>query len=57
MEKEPQLNAELIAEIRNKLQGCKTVLEMISSGKSVSSVFVKIALKDLDRAVELLRKL
>ena len=57
MEKENLLKTELLAEIRNKLQGSKTALEMILSGKNISRDFAEIALKDLDRAVELLRKL
>lgn len=48
---------ETIAEIRNKLQAPKTVLERLSCGETVSKSIIKIALKDLDKIVKLLSKL
>lgn len=46
----------MVANIRNKLTPTKTALELLSQGKDVPKEFLKIALEDLDEAVELLNK-
>jgi|GEM_PF-5577141 len=43
-----------IAEIRNKLTLTKTILESLSADKKVSKDLMKIALRDLNKAVELI---
>jgi len=48
---------EIIAEIRNKLQGSRTVLDLLKDDSKVSPEFIDIAIKDLDEAVKLLKKL
>ena len=42
---------ELFADIRNKLQPCKTVLEVVSSKKVPSEESVKAAMQGLDLVV------
>ena len=46
----------IIAEIMNKLTLPKTILENFSVDKKVSKELIKVALKDLDKAVELIRE-
>ena len=46
--------AETIAEIRNKLTLTKTILENLSVDKKVPKELIEIALRDLNRAVELI---
>lgn len=41
-------NNEKEAEVRNKLQAIKTVLEMVLKGENPPQKFVKMALKDLE---------
>ena len=48
------MNKEQIADIRNKLQAPKTALELLSQGKDVPEEFIEMALKDLDKMVEIL---
>jgi hypothetical protein len=48
---------EIIAEIRNKLQPCCAVLDLISDKESPSENLVKTAKIDLAKAIKLLRTL
>ena len=50
------MDSERVAEIRNKLQASRTVLEMLLDGKTVSKEDIKLALSDLSNAVSLLGK-
>jgi len=45
---------EIIAEIRNKLTLAKTILESLSADKKISKDLIKIALRDFNKAVELI---
>jgi hypothetical protein len=47
------LIGEIFAEIRNKFQRAKTVLELIKAGKRVPSEFINKALKDLEKIEEI----
>jgi len=49
------MDKELIADMRNKLTLPKTVLECLKDGKEVPKETIKLALKELDEAVELLK--
>ena len=51
------MNPEFIADIRNKLTPAKTALDLLSKGKDVPKEFIEMALKDLDEAVEMLKKI
>jgi len=48
---------ELIAEIRNKLTAPKATLQLLSQGKDVPKKFIKKVLKELNKAIELLKDL
>lgn len=50
------MNPDLKAQIRNRLQGLKTTLDLLYRGKRVSKEFIELARKDLDEAVRLLNK-
>jgi len=43
------------AEIRNKLQAPKAVLDLVSADKNVPENLLEMAHKDLDKIIELLR--
>ena len=45
---------EMRAEIRNKLTPAKTALDLLSQGKDVPKEFIKMAERDLDKAVKML---
>ncbi len=55
------VNKEIIADIKNKLQGPMTTLELMAEKKAnkkrVPIEFIEDALKDIDKAVELLDEL
>jgi len=51
MDKEKQ------AHIRNKLQATKSTLEQILEKKQPPEEFIKLALKDLDEAINLMQKI
>ena len=46
---------EIKAEIRNKLQAPKAVLDLVSADKKVPENLLKMAHRDLDKVIELLR--
>ena len=48
---------EIIAEIRNKLQACRAVLDLLSSDKLPSKDFIAKAKTGMDEAVRLLSAL
>ena len=52
-----KLNTEVVAEIRNKVTAAKTALERLSKGEDAPESFIKLALNELDRAVELLSEI
>ena len=47
-------NKELSAEIRNKLQACKSTLEALRDGKKAPKGLIEIALKDMDKVIKLI---
>ncbi len=47
-------NRENIAEIRNKLQATKTVLELLLNDRQISKKVVQIALQTLNEGIEIL---
>ena len=49
--------AEIIAQIRNKLQAPKTVLYMFSKGKDTPKKLIEAALEEIDKIVKLLKRL
>jgi hypothetical protein len=50
------MNKEFTADIRNKLQASRVALEALKDGKTVPVNLVDIALKDLDKILEMLDK-
>lgn len=48
------MNPESIADIRNKLQAARTLMDLLSEGKEVPKEFIGKAKKDLSEAVKLL---
>jgi len=44
------------AEIRNRLQACKTVLEMVLKGEKPPQRIVQMALKDLEKLLKVIKK-
>ena len=48
MKNKTLLLSEVSAEIRNKLQPAKTILEFLKAGKKLPMEFIEIALKDLE---------
>lgn len=49
------MDTELAAEIRNKLTAPMTALEKVACGEEVPQHFVEMAIKELDKIVELLK--
>ncbi len=47
-------NGEVAAEIRNKLQAAKTALELIKAGKKVPTKLIDIAIKDLEKVLDII---
>ncbi len=45
---------EVSAEVYNKLQAAKTVLELLKTDKRVSKEFIDLAIKDLEKIVNII---
>jgi uncharacterized membrane protein len=46
----------LSLEIRNKIQGFKSTLDLLLAGEKITKKFLKMSKKDLNRAIELLNE-